>query len=156
MKEKKFKFNIIDLLIVLVIIAAVVFVGMRFLGGNDNDLGETHKVRMTFYANDAPAFLADRVSIGEAVTDFDKSSSLGTVTVYETEEAYTYAASDGKAVKLPIPDTCLLTLCCETVGDVAPDGLRVNGVLYCIGGTHTISAGQIRFACRLADFEVID
>lgn len=151
------KVNVIDLLIVLVVLAAVLFVGKRFFGGNDNDYGTPQKVRMTFYADEAPSLLAGKADAGEPVTDYDNSTSLGTLTSYESEDAYTcaYDATTGETVKVPVPNLCFLTFTCETEGYVAEDGLRINGFQYCIGGSHTICAGQTRVNCRLADFTVI-
>ena len=151
------KVNVIDLLIVLIVIAAVVFVGLRFLGGNDNDYGDTHRVIVTFYADDAPAMLAGAAAPGDPVSDFDTSSYLGPVVSYETTDAYTYGVGpDGSPVQLPLPNCCWLTFSCETTGQVAADGLRINGFEYPIGGTVTICAGPMRVSCRIAGFEIVD
>ena len=151
------KINVIDLLIVLVVIAAVFFVGKRFLAGNDNDYGTPERVRMTFYADEAPALLSGKAAAGDPVRDYDNSNSLGSVTAFDSEDAYTYTydASTGETVKVPVPNVCFLTLSCETDGCVAQDGLRINGFLYCIGGSYTLCAGQTRLNCRLADFEIV-
>ena len=152
------KINIIDLLIVLIVIAAVIFVGLRFLGGNDNDLGEYHAVRMTFFADDAPAFLAGKAAPGDPVIDFDTSSYLGTVGSYEAEDAYTYELdpATGEIVKVPVVNACFLTFTCDTAGYVADDALRINGFEYNVGNTITMRAGQMRVSCRLAEIEVVD
>lgn len=151
------KVNIIDLLIILVIVAAIAFVGKRFFAGNDNDYGTPERVRLTFYADEAPALLSGKAEAGEPVTDYDNSTSLGTLSSYESEDAYTYTydATAGEAVKVPVPNVCFLTFSCETEGYVAADGLRINGFQYCIGGSHTICVGRARVNCRLANFEVI-
>ena len=149
------KVNIIDLLIILVVIAALVFVGKRLYGGNDNDMGRPQLVRMTFFADEAPAFLEGKAAAGDPVIDYDNSTSLGNLTSYETAPAYAYAEVNGEAVQVPVANTCFITCTCEVEGYVADDGLRINGFLYCIGGSHTIRAGQTRFNCRLANFEVI-
>lgn len=150
------KINIIDLLIVLIVIAAVIFVGLRFFGGNDNDYGQPQTVIMTFYAGDAPALLAGAAQPGDPVNDFDNTSSLGTLVSYETEDAYTYGVGPGgEPVQLPVPNTCWLTFSCEVEGYVAADGLRVNGYEYPVGGTVTVCAGPMRVSCRLAGYEIV-
>lgn len=151
------KLNIIDLLIILIVIAAIIFVGLRFFGGNDNDLGTLQKVRMTFFADEAPAFLAGKAAPGDPVVDYDNTYGLGIVSSYETEDAFVYDLDPvtGEVVQVPVANACRLTFSCETYGYLAADGLRIDGYIYSIGGSHTIRAGQMRVACRLADIEVI-
>ena len=152
------KINIIDLLIVLIIIAAIVFVGMRYFGGNDNDIGTPQKIRLTFFAPDAPSLLADKGVLGSPVIDFDNNNYLGVRSVYEAEDAYTYDydPESGELVKLPTPKECFLTFACDGEGYVSDDGLYVNGFQYSVGGTSTIRAGQTRVQCRLASIEILD
>ena len=151
------KVNIIDLLIVLIILAAIVFVGMRFLGGNDNDLGTPQQVRLTFFSDEAPALLADKGVMGAPVIDYDANNYLGALSSYEYEDAYTYACDSvsGEAVQIPVANRIFLTFACEGQGFVADDGLYVNGFQYSVGGTCTIRAGQTRIQCRLASIEVL-
>ena len=152
------KINIIDLLIILIVIAAVIFVGMRFFGGNDNDVGTPQHVRMTFFAPDAPAFLADKGVLGAPVIDYDNNNYLGDLTVYSAEDAYTYGVdpAGGEPVKLFTPNECFLTFSCEGYGTVTEDALYVNGFQYSVGGTSTIRAGQTRVQCRLAGVDILD
>ena len=152
------KINIIDLLIILVIVAAIAFVGKRFFAGNDNDYGTPERVRMTFFADEAPALLAGKAEAGEPVTDYDNSTSLGTLSSYESEDAYTYELdpTTGEIVKVPVANTCFLTFTCDTAGYVADDALRINGFEYNVGNTITMRAGQTRVSCRLAQIEVTD
>ena len=151
------KLNIIDLLIILIIIAAAIFLGMRIFGGDEDMQNPARTVRMTFYAPDAPAVLEGKASAGDPVIDFDNSRSLGTLTAYDTEPAITYVVNPqtGEPVEIPVADECRLTLTCETIGYLSVDGLHVNDCTYCIGGSYTIRAGQTRVACRLADVEVV-
>ena len=154
------KLNIVDLLIILVVLAAIVFVGLRYLRPDSAVNATPEKVRMTFFAEDAPLLLWDQGErqMGSAVTDYDASNYLGVLTSYEPEEAYIYALDpeSGEAVRVISATQCLLTFACEGEGFISQDGLRVNGVQYSIGGTYVICAGQIRISCRLADFEAID
>ena len=152
------KINIVDLLIVIIILAAAAFVGLRFFAGHNTDLGEYHKVRMTFFADDAPAFLAEKAVPGDPVIDFDTSSYLGTVGSYESEDAYTYELdpTTGEIVRVPVANTCFLTFTCNAEGYVGDDALRINGFEYNVGNTITMRAGQMRVSCRLAQIEVVD
>ena len=152
------KLNIIDLLIILIVIAAIVFIGIRFLGGSEDELHPAQKVILTFYAPEAPALLEGKAGPGDPVIDFDNSLDLGTLTSFEAEPATTFAVNPatGEPVEIPVPDQCRLTFSCETWGWLSDDALRINSFMYCIGGSYTIRAGQTRVACRLADIQFAD
>jgi len=158
------KLNIIDLLIILIVIAAVIFVGVRFLGEDDtSSLGGigTQKVRVTFSEPAAPILLADYADgsqLGKPVYNHDKSAALGVLTSFEAEENYTYEwdPHTGELIKVPSTLYCQLQFSCETEGSITDEGLFVNGIHYSIGSSWTIRAGQMRIYCRVAGFEPVD
>ena len=155
------KLNIIDLLIILIVLAALAFVGLRYLRPDSSGhAAAPDKVRITFFAKDAPILLWDQGErqMGGPVSDHDTSNYLGVLTSYVPEEAYIYALDQdsGEMVRVLSSTECFLTFACEGEGYISDDGLRINGVQYSIGGTYVIRAGQTRISCRLADFERID
>ena len=151
------KLNLIDLLIIVIILAAAVFVGKRYFASNDNDYGTPEKLRLSFFATDAPALLADKGELGSPVIDFDNVNYLGSLTEYSYEPSYKYELSPvtGEPVPCPQVNQLFLSFACEGEGFLAADGLRVNGTLYAVGGSYTIRFGQNRVFCRLASVEVI-
>lgn len=155
------KINIIDLLIIVIVLAALVFVGLRYLRPDSvARSADPDKVRMTFFADKAPLLLWDQGDrqMGGPVSDFDTSNYLGILTAYEPEEAYIYALDQqsGEVLRVLSSTECFLTFACEGEGYISDDGLRINGVQYSIGASYVIRAGQTRIACRLADIERID
>lgn len=155
------KLNIIDLLLILIVLAALVFVGLRYLRPDSAVRSASpDKVRMTFFADDAPLLLWDQGErqMGGPVSDYDTSTYLGVLTSFEPEEAYIYALDpqSGETLRILSTTECLLTFACEGEGYLSDDGLRINGVQYSIGASYVIRAGQTRIACRLADVERID
>lgn len=151
------KLNVIDLIIILILIACIVFLCVRFLGNSAPQATAPDQVRLTFFAPDAPALLAGKCESGEPVTDYDDGTYLGAISLYESEDAYKYEYDDanGEPVKVPDPNKIFLTFSCDGAGYVSDTGLFINGNRYCIGGTYVICAGQTRVSCRLADFEII-
>lgn len=170
MKDGKLfgKINIIDLLIILVIVAALIFVGTRYLNTknaapqiNQDFTGKTGTVRMTFFAYDAPIVLKDQMEeqLGRPVIDWDnKKNSLGKFCSYEAEDYYNYSwdATSGEIVEIPMPSAFHLTMTSEVAGIISEQGLLVNSVQYSIGGSYTICVGQTRIYVRLADFEYVN
>lgn len=155
------KLNIIDLLIILIVLAALVFVGLRYLRPAENNAysAPQEKVRLTFLADTAPIVLMGQErQVGSPVTDYDTSNYLGVLSSYVAETAYTNGlnSTTGEIVPIPSVTACYLTFACEGEGHISEDALYVNGVRYYIGATYVICAGQTRISCRLADFERID
>lgn len=152
------KLNIIDLLIILVIVAAIAFLGVKVLGRDNVDLGTPTTVRLTFYADDAPGFLEGKAKVGDPFIDYDHNHSFGNVTALNIEPAYTYAYDEAAhtSVKVPTVNRCFITVSCEAEGYLSDNSFVVDGDIYAIGGSYTIRVGLTRFASRLANIEVIN
>ena len=81
MSEKKFRFNIIDAVIVLVLIAAVAVLGYVFIISDDTEVkGETHTVEYVIEVTSLNSMFADSVVEGDHVTfENNRDLDLGTV-----------------------------------------------------------------------------
>ena len=152
------KLNVIDLLIILLVLAGLAFLAVRFLGKTDSsEYAAPQSVRLTFFANEAPALLDGKLEVGAPVSDYDESLALGSLSFVNAEEAYEwqYDSDSGESVKVPVANEIFLTFSCDASGIPGDDGLRIGGHRYSIGGTYVICAGKTRISCRLANFEVI-
>ena len=85
MTSKKFKFNIIDALIILILIAAVAVLAYVFVFSDDTDVkGEEHTIEYTIEFTSVNGTFADDIKEGQSVTlETDRKINLGTVTAYE-------------------------------------------------------------------------
>ena len=68
------KVNIVDLLIVIIILAAGAFLGMKLLGP-DSAVANTQKVRVTLYCEETPNYVAEQLEAG-AESGTAKTTSL--------------------------------------------------------------------------------
>lgn len=85
--QKRAKFNFIDTLIVLLILAVVAaVVYIFFLSGNDMT-GETHTIQYTVVVRAVPNEYAENVKIGDSVVDSSQLYQIGTVVNYRYEPA---------------------------------------------------------------------
>lgn len=85
--QKKAKFNLIDTLIVILILAVVAaVVYIFFLSGNDL-AGETHTIQYTVVVRAVMNEYADNVKIGDSVVDSSQLYQIGTVVDYRYEPA---------------------------------------------------------------------
>lgn len=149
------KLNIIDLLIILIVLAAAAFVGLRLLGrGAGSEAVSLQETELTFLAVHAPALLEGKAEIGQPVIDYDTKGSLGALTAYDAAPAYAYVGNNaGEAVRVEMDDECTLTFSCRCSGQLSDTGFFLDGTNYSVGGSYVICVGQTRIACRLASMQ---
>ena len=72
------KVNIVDLIIVIIVLAAAVFIGMR-LFGPESEIANTQNVRITMFCEETPDFVADQLEAGSEAWDAENQVTLGTL-----------------------------------------------------------------------------
>ena len=80
------KVNIVDLLIVIIIIAAGIFLG-KMLFGPESTLAQTQKVTLTLYCEETPKYVAEQLKEGSEAWDAESNVTLGTLTEWRTGES---------------------------------------------------------------------
>ena len=95
------KINIIDLLIILVIIAAAVFFATKaFTPAQEATKTETSTVRVQFFCYKAQVGAADAIEIGAPAFEDTTNVDFGKVVAVESEPSYTYFVdADGNQAK---------------------------------------------------------
>ena len=73
------KVNIVDLLIILIVLAAAAFLGYRFLGPNSN-VANTEPVRLTLYCEESADYAVEQLTEGAEAWDSENNIILGTLT----------------------------------------------------------------------------
>lgn len=156
MEKKKFKFNIVDIIVVLVIIAAVVLVGSKFLS---NDVGPTTNAqyKISFFCEEVPAFASELINEGDFVTDDDKNSALGTVEKVTLGPSRTYATSSDGQIKLA-PKEGYNSVEVTAIVDAQEfqHGIIVNAAKYGVGHSLTIRVGKAKIYGRVSGLEKIN
>lgn len=138
------KINIIDLLIILIVIAALIFAATKlFTPAEKGEEAGTSKVVITYKATDAPTGAGEAINVGDPVYEDTTNVQLGTVTAVDVEEAYEYQVGpDGEPVKVPLVGMEIVTVTTEAEASVTSDGVYSGGRLYSVGATRTIHFGK--------------
>lgn len=165
MNEKKSwklfgKLNIIDLLLIVIVIAALILGAIRFLGNrNGSDAGAaTQNLKVTFYGfDDVSDFLMDSIQLGDPVTLYPNTDSVGTLSAISSEPAYTLAAdpATGENVKEEQPGKCFLTVTVDCSGVYSRTGLTVGKQSFVVGGNYYLNVGPTRAQYRLMRVETV-
>jgi len=149
---KKFKLNIIDIAIILVVIAACAFFASRFMttGGITT---EPDKVQIVFFEEECPEFVPTNTHVGDRVLDGTENNYLGIVTDIKVDESITYNIDERtQEVNIGTKEgyvSCYITAECE--GTLSDNGVVINGTLYGVGHTVILHAGFGKYYLTICD-----
>ena len=152
------KINIIDLLIILVLIAALVFIGLKVLAP-DSSSGETQssKVQIGFYAAQVEQGFENVFYEGAPLYEDLTNVSLGELTDWNIETEYQYQVnSEGENVMVEHTNNHFVKLTAEVNGTMASDGLHIGSSLYCVGAHYTIHVGTGKLYVECCELTPLD
>lgn len=148
-KQKKLRFNLVDMIFILVLLAGVAFVAMR-LGGLDvvariTGAASPEPYVITFFCEETPDYAAQRLEIGDYATDDEASMDLGTVVDFEINDALSYNPDyDGKLILSAKEGYNSVMLMCQVQGAESSGGVTVDGMVLGVGHTMVVRAGDTK------------
>ena len=145
------KINIIDLLVMIVVLAAVCFALFRYvLPGQEK--APQQDCEMVLFCHDAPKFTAEQVKVGDKVWDQSYDVELGTVKSVEIVPLMeTQVGPDGKSFSVESDWLVSVVLVLDTKGVKEEHGLRIDGSLYASGHTMTVFAGEAKLYLKVRE-----
>ena len=150
----KFKFNLIDILILAVIAAALVwYFGLR--GRNDNAAAYDDEIFVITYMTPSyPEFVTPYLTEGDSLEDFIKGGSIGAITGITLSEGYDVrAGADGVLAKSPKEGYLAIEIVSEATGRKAENGVMMNGNTYLVGQYVTMRAGTGKLYIMIVGME---
>lgn len=149
------KINLIDLLIILIILAAGVFLFNKFQKANIViPLAKQEPVAITFIIESLPEYAADNVEINDPVTDKVTSAYLGKVTKVEKLPDRSYAPDqDGKYVRSSKEGYCSLEFTVEGTGVFNGKVVNIGNTNYYVYRDTTVYVGDTILFTRIKDIE---
>ena len=147
------KVNIVDLLIVIIIIAAGIFLG-KMLFGPESTLAQTKKVTLTLYCEETPKYVAEQLEAGSEAWDAESNVTLGTLTEWRTGESVS-AVTDitGQVVEISREDYCSVTLTVDGDGVIGDHGVTIGGTLYAAGHSMSVYFGDCKLFLKVRSVE---
>ncbi len=154
-KQKKWRFNLIDVLFLVVVLAGVLFVALRMAGPDETAGGgpEDYYV-ITFTCDTVPSYLVDHLQLSAEVTDDGMKRSLGRVVdIQRGPSVYYNTDSSGRLVKSSRDGyDSLLLMCCVKCADNGY-GITVDELNLGIGHTITIRADGARISSAVYNIQ---
>ncbi len=149
------KINLIDLLIVLIILAAIAFVALKIVDkGNDN--AQLSQVHISFYADEVPDYVADALENGTSVLDSVENVTIGTVESFEVGAPIGFETDTKGVVQSVVREGYnSVSLSALATGELTEHGITIDGVLYGVGHTLTIYAGKAKMYLKVSGIEPV-
>ncbi len=161
MSEKKnFKFNIIDAIILVVLLAAVCFAGWHLFGPGANVSDETVKYVICYTCDEVPEYAAQAIFENDLVSEEYTEANLGYVTGIKLSPSTTYTTDAQGEIHLtskPHYNTVDLQTVLEMPKDEATfaHGVRVDEAKLGVGHSITIRVGKAKVFGRVSGIDIV-
>lgn len=155
--KKGFKFNIIDLAVIIAVIGVLAFVGIKLKNGAVTAPLDIHKFEYSFSCGDVPDFVLEYLKVGDAVDCADNNDYFGNITAINIGESYVYAqADDGTFVKSTKPDHSGVEIIVEGTGEQTDTGVKLTKGVYGVGHTIVLKAGNAKVSGKVSGIKQLD
>ena len=160
-KTKKVKFNVIDFLVVILIVAAVAVVGVSKIIGSDSADGDIKTMRITFFAEEVSDSVAGSIEEGASVADSVTKVRFGSCESVALDESISYISSKDdmgayKYISTSRPGYSSVTLSCTVTGKYSTIGAVLEDNIYGVGHTLDLLVGNSRFTARVRDIVIVE
>ncbi|MBE6570753.1 MAG: DUF4330 family protein [Ruminococcaceae bacterium] len=160
-KAKKIRFNVIDLLVIILIIAAIAVIGVSKFMSSDAAGGQVKTMKITFFAEEVSDSIVESIEEGSIVSDSITEVKFGGCSEIKFGESISYISSkmdDGsyKYIATSRPGYKSITLSCTVTGKYSTIGAVLEDNIYGVGHTLDLLVGNSRFTARVRDIVVVE
>lgn len=150
------KFNVIDLVIIILAIVLIAFVGTKLMGIGQDDT-QTTKVRMMFFEEECADFVPPNTKAGDPLFDGGESNYMGVVTDIVVDEAISFEVTeDGRITIGGKEGYCSVYITGECEGVLTDNGIVIGNILYGVGHTMILHAGMGKYYLSIYSIEPIE
>lgn len=147
------KISIVDILIVLVVLAAIAGVGYKFAKSKvASPFVKPDTIQIQFYGEEIPDYAAKAVKKGDAGVDPVKNSVFGSVTDVKIDKSASYGTdAKGQYVRSSKDGYSSIYVTLEGSGTYSDNGVKFGSDLYFIGKTMEVRVGNTALWVRISD-----
>lgn len=147
-EKKKGRFNIIDLIVIILVVLAVAFIGYKLLPKNSSN-DDLQTVRITYYMEKCADFVPAHTQIGDTLCISDTKLQLGVVTDIRVEDYQPNLESANDE------NYCSIYITGEVPAKMTEHGPVVGNTLFGIGHTMVIYAGIGKYYVAVYDAQIV-
>lgn len=162
--EKKFRFNIVDVIVILIILCAVAVIGVSRVMSKNSEYGDLKDVEIVFYSETVSDSVKDILKAGDIAADGTTKVVFGAIDqpVFEESRSYLpshYSTESEEGYKYIVttqPDCSSVTVRCVVNCRFSDIGAVIDGNIYGVGHTLELLVGDARFSARVRDINVVE
>lgn len=152
----KKKFNIIDAVLVLVIIAVVAFIGIKLSNGLVEKPQNLQRFKYTFHVEEMPDYVKEYIKEGDTVSSAENNDIFGAVTGKTYGESEIYSEnSEGQIVKSSKEGHSSADIVFEGEGLQTPSGVKLTKGVYGVGHSMAIKIGNAKVYGKISGIELV-
>lgn len=157
MEKKKFRINIIDVIIIVLILCVGVFAVMKFSDGGLSDATTLDKVEVVYYLEECPDYVIAATEVGDPVYDGTAEQTVGFVTAIETGDPTGYVEQeDGTYAPISREGYSSVTITTEGYGTMSEHGVVIGGERYASGHSVVIFAGDGKYYLKVHSVTLLE
>ena len=151
------KISIVDILIVAVLLAAIAGVYYKFGRSKTATVfTKPDTIEISFYIEDIPAFVANKIKEGDLVKDRVNNTTIGKVTSTTVgPDIYYYPNSEGQAIASSKPGYASIQFTARGQGVYNETGSSISGVEYYINKQFELRVGETNTYPRIMSIEKV-
>jgi len=155
MEKKKRKFNVVDLIFILLIVAVIVVVALKFVGGARQKT-QSREFYVVLHSDDLPDTALSGFKVGDKVLD-ENEKVFGTITEFSTGDARIHGNnSEGLDVIGPREDFSSLDVTVKVSAVESDNFLTVSGKKYNNNASFTFICGKSKLWLRVSDITPVN
>lgn len=155
--KKGFKFNLIDLLVVIVIIGVLAFVGTKLVKVGGEGFVTLNNYEYSFFCEEVPDFVIDYIKEEAEVTSADNNDFFGKIKSITVGDSISYAAnSDGQMVQSSKPNHKSVEIVVSGTGEQTGAGVKLTKGVYGVGHSITLKAGNAKVFGKISGIKKLD
>lgn len=152
--QKKTRFNMVDVLFLLVVLVGVLFIVLRTAGRETAKELPGEYYAVTYIGEAVPSYMLDLLEMGADVTDDEMIFSLGTVVDIQRGPSVFYNVdSSGNMVKSSRDDYESLLLTCRVEGVDNGFGITADGLALGVGHSIVLRADKAKISMMVYDIQ---
>ena len=159
--KKKLRFNIVDVIFILVLLAGAAFVALRLFGSSlsstsDNGKEEEEYI-ITFYVSDSANYIVNHIRTDSPLTDDSLSRDLGTLVDFKTGPAQINStAADGHQVVSDREGYSSVYLMSRVKAADNGFGVTVDGLKLQVGHSMVVRSQEVKLWAYVYDIQKLE
>ena len=156
-EKKKFKFNVIDAIVVVVIVAALCFAGYKLAIEPNSEVNlQQNTYTVSFFCEEVPTFAAEAIQEGDPVSDEYKDVPLGNVVSVKVSPSTSYVGDAQGNIHKTTKEgyqTVEIEATVTVSGEEYKHGIAIGESKYGVGHSITLRVGKAKIFGRVSGIE---